>query len=208
MLTINEYKEKHKLTNRELGALIGVARESISRYLAGHSCVRNSEVVHSKMKELGIIPPGMTKEEYRKRTELKGPMTIQEYYERSGMTVDQIAEMLGVPRSNVHGWLVKGRAARPEFAERMKKFGIIHPVFVRHDKSKPKEVKNTNKGDSKGKILKPFQIYAVKKFGNTIVTSLYGKEKVIEEFAALGIKVSCREFETYDYGMHYIVESI
>ena len=37
MLTLKEYKDQHKLTSSALAELIGVSRETLSKYLEGHS---------------------------------------------------------------------------------------------------------------------------------------------------------------------------
>ena len=49
----------------------------------------------------------------------------------------------------------------------------------------------------------------MKEFGNTIVAKRFGANNIIEEFKKLGFKVSCREFENYEYdeySTHFVVE--
>ena len=75
MLTLKEYKDQHKLTSSALAELIGVSRETLAKYLDDHPCVRNKRQVLPKLKELGIIPPGMDKDAYEKSLKFNGTMT-------------------------------------------------------------------------------------------------------------------------------------
>ena len=213
MLTLKEYKEQHKLTNSALAELIGVSRETPSKYLEGHSCVRNKGQVMPKLKELGIVPPGMEKDDYEKSLEFNGALTLKEYYERNNLTLAQLAELLGTKPVNLSAWM-NGRRVDFEMHNKMKKLGIEHPYYTHKGSSrssitKKDSVKNDEKKSSQ--VLKEFQIYAMKEFGNTIVAKRFGANNIIEEFKKLGFKVSCREFENYEYdeyGTHFVVEKI
>ena len=199
MLTIQEFKKNNKLSNEQLAALIGVSKETVSAMLKGREITRNRDRLIPRLKELGIVPPGDKSEpKPRDPNEL---ITINEYFEESGMTVKGFADLLEVSSGSLYGWL-QGRRASEETCERLKRFGIKHPTY----KEKPLNESNIGKktGNKKG-FLKDFQIVAVEKFGNTIISKRYGKEAIINEFAKFGLKVQCREFETYR-GAHYVVE--
>ena len=199
MLTIQEFKKNNKLSNEQLAALIGVSKETVSAMLKGREITRNRDRLIPRLKELGIVPPGDKSEpKPRDPNEL---ITINEYFEESGMTVKGFADLLEVSSGSLYGWL-QGRRASEETCERLKRFGIKHPTY----KEKPLNESNIGKktGNKKG-FLKDFQIVAVEKFGNTIVSKRYGEEVIINEFAKSGLKVQCREFETYR-GAHYVVE--
>ena len=199
MLTIQEFKKNNKLSNEQLAALIGVSKETASAMLKGREITRNRDRLIPRLKELGIVPPGDKSE--TKPRDLNELITINEYFEESGMTVKGFAELLGVSSGSLYGWM-QGRRASEETCERLKRFGIKHPSY----KEKPLNESNIGKKtDNKKGFLKDFQIAAVKKFGNTIVSKRYGEEAIINEFAKSGLKVQCREFETYR-GAHYVVE--
>ena len=201
MLTLEEFKKKNKLSNEQLAALIGISKDTLSAMLKGRGIVRNREKIVPKMKDLGITPPG---EGHKVETKPREPgelITINEYFEESGMTVKGFAELLGVSSGSLYGWL-QGRRASEETCERLKRFGIKHPSY----KEKPLNESNVGKKtDNKKGFLKDFQIVAVEKFGNTIISKRHEKEAIINEFAKFGLKVQCREFETYRGG-HYVVE--
>jgi hypothetical protein len=117
------------------------------------------------------------------------------------MTVKGFADLLEVSSGSLYGWL-QGRRASEETCERLKRFGIKHPSYT----EKPLNESNIGKKtDNKKGFLKDFQIVAVEKFGNTIISKRYSKEAIVNEFAKFGLKVQCREFETYRGG-HYVVE--
>ena len=199
MLTIQEFKKNNKLSNEQLAALIGVSKETVSAMLKGREITRNRDRLIPRLKELGIVPPGDKSEpKPRDPNEL---ITINEYFEESGMTVKGFADLLEVSSGSLYGWL-QGRRASKETCERLKRFGIKHPTY----KEKPLNESNIGKktGNKKG-FLKDFQIVAVEKFGNTIISKRHEKEAIINEFAKFGLKVQCREFETYRGG-HYVVE--
>ena len=199
MLTIQEFKKNNKLSNEQLAALIGVSKETASAMLKGREITRNRDRLIPRLKELGIVPPGDKSE--TKPRDLNELITINEYFEESGMTVKGFAELLGVSSGSLYGWM-QGRRASEETCERLKRFGIKHPSY----KEKPLNESNIGKKtDNKKGFLKDFQIVAVEKFGNTIISKRYGKEAIINEFAKFGLKVQCREFETYR-GAHYVVE--
>ena len=199
MLTIQEFKKNNKLSNEQLAALIGVSKETVSAMLKGREITRNRDRLILRLKELGIVPPGEKSEpKPRDPNEL---ITINEYFEESGMTVKGFADLLEVSSGSLYGWL-QGRRASEETCERLKRFGIKHPTY----KEKPLNESNIGKKtDNKKGFLKDFQIAAVKKFGNTIVSKRHSEEAIINEFAKFGLKVQCREFETYRGG-HYVVE--
>ena len=199
MLTIQEFKKNNKLSNERLATLIGVSKETVSAMLKGREITRNRDRLIPRLKELGIVPPGDKSEpKPRDPNEL---ITINEYFEESGMTVKGFADLLEVSSGSLYGWL-QGRRASEETCERLKRFGIKHPTY----KEKPLNESNIGKktGNKKG-FLKDFQIVAVEKFGNTIVSKRHSEEVIINEFAKFGLKVQCREFETYR-GAHYVVE--
>ena len=213
MLTLKEYKDQHKLTSSALAELIGVSRETLSKYLDGHPCARNKRQVLPKLKELGIIPPGMDKDAYEKSLKFNGTMTLREYYERNNLTLAQLAELLGTKPVNLGGWM-NGRRVDFEMHKKMKKLGIEHPYYTHKGRSgSPNTKKDGDKNSEKksSQVLKEFQIYAMKEFGNTIVAKRFGADNISEEFKKLGFEVSCREFENYEYdeySTHFVVEKI
>ena len=201
MLTLEEFKKRNKLSNEQLAALIGVSKEKVSMMLKGYGVVRNRDRIIPRLKELGIITPG---EEFRAEVKRRDPnelVTLNEYLEESGMTLKGLSELLNVPIGSLHGWL-QGRRTSVETSEKLKKFGIEHPSF---DRKAPKKDNPERKTTDKKGFLKDFQIAAVKKFGNTIVSKRHSEKAIIDEFAKFNLKVQCREFETYRGG-HYVVE--
>lgn len=203
MLTLKEFKEKNKLSNEQLAALIGVSKDTIGTMLKGQAIVRNRERIIPKLKELGIEPPG---HEHKEKNTIRAPgelMTINEYYEEMGMTVKGFAKMLDVPVGTLFGWL-QGRRVSEEIHEKLKKIGILHPTYKEGFRNNEINAARISGANKKG-FLKDFQVVAVEKFGNTIVSKRYSKEAIIDEFAKFDLKVQCREFETY-HGSHYVVE--
>ena len=98
--------------------------------------------------------------------------------------------------------------------KKMKKLGIEHPYYTHKGRSGAPITKKDSDKNSKKKssqVLKEFQIYAMKEFGNTIVAKRFGANNIVKEFKKLGFKVSCREFENYEYdeySTHFVVEKI
>lgn len=201
MLTLEEFKKINKLSNEQLADLIGVSKEKVATMLKGHEIIKDRKKIILRLKDLGIAPPD---EEYKVETpsiNLNKTITINEFFEESGMTLKGFAEVLGVSPTSLWGWL-QGRRASEEICERLKKLGIKHPTY----KEKPlRENPLKKKRDDKKGFLKDFQIAAVKKFGNTIVFKRYSEKAIIDEFAKFNLRVQCREFETYRGG-HYVVE--
>ena len=62
------------------------------------------------------------------------------------------------------------------------------------------------------KILKDFQLFALKEYGNTIVSQSIKKEKIINEFKRFGFDVRLRPFERScqdkEQHTHYVVELV
>ena len=59
--------------------------------------------------------------------------------------------------------------------------------------------------------LKRFQVVAMKKFGNTIVSKKFKADGIIDEFARLGMKVELKDFKDktyYGWNTHYIVQLV
>ena len=59
--------------------------------------------------------------------------------------------------------------------------------------------------------LKRFQVIAMKKFGNTIVSKKFKADGIIDEFARLGMKVELKDFKDktyYGWNTHYIVQLV
>lgn len=61
-------------------------------------------------------------------------------------------------------------------------------------------------------ILKPYQVYALKHYGNTIVSKKYQIEDVVAECATYGVDVRVRDFRTiveeFDPDDFHIIEDI
>ena len=203
LLTLEEFKKINKLSNEQLADLIGVSKEKVSRMLKGHEIIQDRKRIILRLKDLGVAPPDEECKVERTSRNLKKTITINEFFEESGMTLKGFAEALGVSPTSLWGWL-QGRRASEEVCEKLKKLGIKHPTY----KEKPlRESPLEKKRDDKKGFLKDFQVHAVEKYGNTIVSKRYTKEAIVNEFAKFGLKVYCREFETYRGG-HYVVEII
>ena len=100
----------------------------------------------------------------------------------------------------------------PKEVERTK-FAGAHVLGVwRVDKTKhTKKDGDKNSENKSSQVLKEFQIYAMKEFGNTIVAKRFGSDNIVKEFKKIGFKVRCREFENYEYdeySTHFVVEKI
>ena len=63
----------------------------------------------------------------------------------------------------------------------------------------------------KNSFLMRHQLYAMREYGNTIVSKNYSEEEIIQEFLNFGIKVRVHEmsYSSYiDVETHYLVERI
>lgn len=204
MITINQYKSEHGLTNEKLGKLIGVGREAVARYLEGRPVQRNADTVLSRLKELGILPPGH-----------KGELLpLKEYRERHNLSTDDLARMIGVQRCMIYIYL-EGEGASAETVARMAKVGIKHHVSTKRSGRKPKVVEEKEVKPKKptfdSKILKEYQVSIVKGFGNTIVSKKHKAEDIINEFAKFGVEVTLSEFKDKSHSgwdTHYVVTSV
>ena len=57
-----------------------------------------------------------------------------------------------------------------------------------------KKVKKKAKSQFNSKLLKEFQVVAIKEFGNTIVSKKYKDKDIINEFAKFGLNVKLQDF--------------
>lgn len=137
-------------------------------------------------------------------------LTISEYQNKHLLTDAQLARKLGVAVQSIKVWK-GGVNPNPASIEKLAKLGICHIPVQKVQKSQPK----INNYDG---FLKDFQIYAIRKFGNTIVSKKHEPQIIVDEFAKLKIKVRVRDFETIQFSKtkefdnckttHWIVEVV
>jgi hypothetical protein len=73
--------------------------------------------------------------------------------------------------------------------------------------------KNAGEYIVKNSFLKSYQLYAIKEYGNTIVSKEFEVEDIIKEFKKYGVRVRVKEMVSrgepmVDIETHYVVEDI
>ena len=73
--------------------------------------------------------------------------------------------------------------------------------------------KNVGEYIVKNSFLKNYQLYAIKEYGNTIVSKEFEVEDIIKEFKKYGVRVRVKEIvdrsePMVDIETHYVVEDI
>ena len=73
--------------------------------------------------------------------------------------------------------------------------------------------KNVGEYIVKNSFLKSYQLYAIKEYGNTIVSKEFEVEDIIKEFKKYGVRVRVKEIvdrsePMVDIETHYVVEDI
>ena len=139
-------------------------------------------------------------------------LTISEYQNKHLLTDAQLARKLGVAVQSIKDWK-GGVNPTPASKEKLARLGIYHVPVPKVQKSQPKSKINNYDG-----FLKDFQIYAIRKFGNTIIAKKHEPQAIVDEFAKLKIKVRVRDFETIQFSTvkdfdnskttHWIVEVV
>lgn len=122
-------------------------------------------------------------------------ISLEAFIERHDLSLNRTAGIVGLSASYLDKYIKREHQFSAATVKRVKALGI--------DISEPKKVqtekrvyvrKNTKKKVSRKTFLEDFQLAAVKKFGNTIVSKTHGAEKIIHEFDKFGIKVNVRDF--------------
>ena len=152
-------------------------------------------------------------------------MTVEEYLKKHNMKQRELSRLSGVS-PNAISKLAKGEGRfGVQTANKLAKLGISIPkemVLTPSEKGKMggekakllRESKELGAeiAATKQKVkLKRFQVVAMKKFGNTIVSKKFKADGIIDEFARLGMKVELKDFKDktyYGWNTHYIVQLV
>lgn len=219
-MTISEYLEKNNMSSAALARVMGVANSVITNAKKGQ---KMSATVTEKFLALGIEVNGS-----RFNSNEKNLPTIKEVMERDNIGPYVFAKRYGVGAGFVYTAIRDDyTGCRRDIAEKLEKRGIFCPIIdytktsskisktctaKKEKNAEPikKVAKKTRKQLWEEKTwLKEFQVSAIKKFGNTIVSTKHSKEDIISEYKKFGINVECREFKTYYYSKsHYVVVDI
>ena len=152
-------------------------------------------------------------------------MTVEEYLKKHNMKQRELSRLSGVS-PNAISKLAKGEGRfGVQTANKLAKLGISIPkemVLTPSDKGKTggekakllresKELEAEIAATKQKVKLKRFQVVAMKKFGNTIVSKKFKADGIIDEFARLGMKVELKDFKDktyYGWNTHYIVQLV
>lgn len=125
-------------------------------------------------------------------------MTIEEYLKKEGLSANSLAKRLNMHIATILK-VKKGNAVRPATARRFNKVGI--DVEVIGGVIEPDKICE----------LKEFQLKAIAKYGNTIVSKEFTPKSIIKAFRTKGFKVKVEEFQCEDgwyEDTHYVVRLV
>lgn len=201
-MTVDEYLKINNMKSSQLAEKLGVSCTTISNAKAGG---KMSAEFTKRFQSLGIEVNGTEGIE-----NINNLPTVKEYMDSKEMSYADFARQFGVSYETARNMYRDDyQGARYDLAKRLLSAGIYVPVidYSKRENTRKKNIekKNVCKTKFKKKIkietwLKPFQIEAVKKLGNTIIKLKLkgGKEltfdNVIEEYAKFGLDVRCRSF--------------
>ena len=210
-MTVDEYLKINNMKSSQLAEKLGVSCTTISNAKAGG---KMSAEVTKRFQSLGIEVNGTEGIE-----NINNLPTVKEYMDSKEMSYADFARQFCVSYETAKNMYRDDyQGARYDLAKRLLSAGIYVPVidYSKRENTRKKNIEKKNLGKTKVKKkikietwLKPFQIEAVKKLGNTIVSTKHSKEDIISEYKKFGINVECREFKTYYYSKsHYVVVDI
>ena len=201
-MTVDEYLKINNMKSSQLAEKLGVSCTTVSNAKAGG---KMSAEVTKRFQSLGIEVNGTEGIE-----NINNLPTVKEYMDSKEMSYADFARQFCVSYETARNMYRDDyQGARYDLAKRLLSAGIYVPVidYSKRENTRKKNIEKKNVGKTKVKKkikietwLKPFQIEAVKKLGNTIVKlkPKGGKEltfdNVIEEYAKFGLDVRCRSF--------------
>lgn len=201
-MTVDEYLKINNMKSSQLAEKLGVSCTTISNAKAGG---KMSAEVTKRFQSLGIEVNGTEGIE-----NINNLPTVKEYMDSKEMSYADFARQFCVSYETAKNMYRDDyQGARYDLAKRLLSAGIYVPVidYSKRENTRKKNIEKKNVGKTKFKKkikietwLKPFQIEAVKKLGNTIIKLKLkgGKEltfdNVIEEYAKFGLDVRCRSF--------------
>lgn len=201
-MTVDEYLKINNMKSSQLAEKLGVSCTTISNAKAGG---KMSADVTKRFQSLGIEVNGTEGIE-----NINNLPTVKEYMDSKEMSYADFARQFCVSYETARNMYRDDyQGARYDLAKRLLSAGIYVPVidYSKRENTRKKNIEKKNVGKTKFKKkikietwLKPFQIEAVKKLGNTIIKLKLkgGKEltfdNVIEEYAKFGLDVRCRSF--------------
>lgn len=115
-------------------------------------------------------------------------MTVQEYLEKEGITAFALSKKIKVTPPTVYK-VIQGGEIKVETACKFARLGI--EVAVIGNKIPTVEMIEDNSCH-----LKYFQIAAIQKLGNTIVSKEYSPESIIKAFKRFGVDVEVKNFSS------------
>ncbi len=201
-MTVDEYLKINSMKSSQLAEKLGVSCTTVSNAKAGG---KMSADVTKRFQSLGIEVNGTEGIE-----NINNLPTVKEYMDSKEMSYADFARQFCVSYETARNMYRDDyQGARYDLAKRLLSAGIYVPVidYSKRENTRKKNIEKKNVGKTKFKKkikietwLKPFQIEAVKKLGNTIIKLKLkgGKEltfdNVIEEYAKFGLDVRCRSF--------------
>lgn len=201
-MTVDEYLKINSMKSSQLAEKLGVSCTTVSNAKAGG---KMSADVTKRFQSLGIEVNGTEGIE-----NINNLPTVKEYMDSKEMSYADFARQFCVSYKTARNMYRDDyQGARYDLAKRLLSAGIYVPVidYSKRENTRKKNIEKKNVGKTKFKKkikietwLKPFQIEAVKKLGNTIIKLKLkgGKEltfdNVIEEYAKFGLDVRCRSF--------------
>lgn len=201
-MTVDEYLKINSMKSSQLAEKLGVSCTTVSNAKAGG---KMSADVTKRFQSLGIEVNGTEGIE-----NINNLPTVKEYMDSKEMSYADFARQFCVSYETARNMYCDDyQGARYDLAKRLLSAGIYVPVidYSKRENTRKKNIEKKNVGKTKVKKkikietwLKPFQIEAVKKLGNTIIKLKLkgGKEltfdNVIEEYAKFGLDVRCRSF--------------
>lgn len=155
---------------------------------------------------------------YKFPSESNEIITLEEFKKRYDLSFSNLETALGINSKNIAKYLAGEHQFTKKVVERLGKLGID----VSRKRLVPKEVvkkefKTTSSkvvNNKENEMIQEFQLAAMARFGNTIVSKKYLKDEIKNEFRKYGYSVQIREFgpcpisDMQDEKTHYVVTQI
>lgn len=162
--------------------------------------------------------PNRKKVPYKFPHETDEFMTLGEFKERYGLSDSTLGNILGIHQGIVTKYLAGEYQFARKTIDRLAKLGIdvsnkrsvAKEVVEKHSK----KVLPKKKKPKKDEIIKDFQLAAMARFGNTIVSKKYSIDTIKAEFKKRGYSVKVREFgpcpisDMQNKNSHYVVTQV
>lgn len=150
--------------------------------------------------------------EYKLPCETNEMLTIQEFQQRFNLSLSTLGVILRISRNNLQEYLDGEKDFTPKRVERLRAIGI--EASQKRVLQFERKIQRKKQLTKKVEIIKDWQIAAMKRFGNTIISKKHSKEEIIAEFGKYGYDVQIREFRPCqipyinDEQTHYVVTEV